>query len=472
MTDNTPDTSPVNSDAQKQLTTEQKIDVIYDYVKTPEYSPPFWGLVLLVVIVISFVLLRNKRKELADGFLFLFKALGLKSFENADEYKKDRWHHYVWLTCWLLTATCMSFVFFQFGLIPNPEGFAFSKTELLFAVALIFTIVGAFWSVFSRIESEKAFKQSEKTYNALGSTFDFSSFFDKEKLPKVYESIGEENSEVSLYVGFPIVGLPYEQRAKLKTQPEDLFGKLVMQILSTQWRYNHNLFVNWTINIGVFSRDVSLEILENIPDIDDNRKQKLKDELIEFYNDGVEYFKNERESNGDYVGVRFIELERKEKFRFVTIKKANSDEKRRAFVWVVNFINGGVGTFDSMVFQTEENKFLDILENIFHLSKKQNGELDKVHQGDGNFHPPQSEDTKVSTSKNDNENTDDPAKEQGAVNASSQTTEQDCYVPPPEFVKNRNGKSNRTRKSASKKQLLRKPPGSDGNKHPGGKSND
>ncbi len=367
-----PDTLP--ADLQSQIDSlVSKTNVIFKYVSEqdmdPKLHPSFWGICLLFLIITAFILfilfgIKNKIKWAGSVLKFL-------GFENDKEHIKYIWHNYIGVGCWILIVGA----FFAFGLI-HTKAFPFSQADLLFTIALIFTIVGAFWSVFSRIESTKAFKQSEKTYNALGSTFDFSSLFDQKKLPEIYGRIGKPKTEVSLYIGFPIVGLPYDQRTKLKTPPESLFGDLMAEIGRTQGKYKTKQLVNWTINIGVFQRNVSLDILDAIPNIDDSIKNTLKDQLTMFYDDYVEYFKNKKESDRDYAGVRFIEIAPKEKFRFVTIKERDSEEKQRTFVWVVNFKNGGIGTFDSWVFQTEENKFLDILEDIF--EPLQNGKSNEI----------------------------------------------------------------------------------------------
>jgi hypothetical protein len=62
--------------------------------------------------------------------------------------------------------------------------------------------------------------------------------------------------------------------------------------------------------------------------------------------------------------IRVMKFDLKEKFRFVTYYKS----KKQAFVWMVDFKDGSDGKidpFDSMVFQTEEDKFVTLLEKVF-----------------------------------------------------------------------------------------------------------
>jgi len=350
-----------------------KTDVIFEYVQEQGKDPEFRlnivgiiGVILLVLIIAKHILITHKEKRWAIKIL---KILGL---ETNEEHRNDRRRSYIELACWLLVVS----VLFAFGLIHN-----FSQAELLFTIALIFTIVGAFWSVFSRIESSKAFKQSEKTYNSFGSTFDFTSFFEGNRLPEVYNRIekmknAETEVEVFLYIGFPIVGLPYVKKEKLGNNPEKLFKTLIRGIEDIK---DSKKQVNCILNIGVFTLVDSIKILNAIPNIDENKRSELTTRL-EYFDNLVKKRKASNKNNNEVV--RFIEIDFKEKFRFVTIKDLNSGEKK-SFVWVVDLkegIDGKPKPFEnSMVFQTKEERFLNLLEDIFtNRDKFSKEELKKI----------------------------------------------------------------------------------------------
>ena len=339
-----PDTSYTN--IQNRIDSlVSKTDVVLQYVneqeKMTELRPSIWwiiGGILFFVIIIKIILIKNKGNKKVK------KVLNSLGIEYDDDHKNDKRRSYIELLIWLLVVS----VLFAFGLIHNK----FSQAELLFTVALIFTIVGAFWSVFSRIESTKAFKQSEKTFNALGSTFDFISFFDNDKLPEVYKIIGSkdtsEDTVVSLYIGFPIVGLPYVKNKKLIDTIDSLFTELIRHIEDIKEDK-----IKCTLNIGVFSETDSEDTLEKVPNIEPEKKLKLQKKLTKFY--GLL-------KGADNDKIRVIYIDFKEKFRFVTRKEKGSVDKT-SFIWIVDL--EGREQFDSVVFQTKEIRFLNLLEDVF-----------------------------------------------------------------------------------------------------------
>jgi len=396
-----------------------KTNVILKYVQEQEKEPEFRlnivviiGIILFVVIIAKYILIANKEKKWTVKIL---KFLGL---ETNEEHRNDRRRSYVELACWLIVVS----VLFAFGLIHN-----FSQAELLVTIALIFTIVGAFWSVFSRIESTKAFKQSEKTYNAFGSTFDFITFFEEDKLPKVYDRIGKEDTEVSLYIGFPIVGLPYIKNNKLDEKPENLFISLTRRIEDIKRSKKQ---VNCILNIGIFSLSDSIKTLNAIPHINATKKKELQEQL-EHFDNLVKYFndfnkqKKEKDRNYNEV-IRFIEIDFKEKFRFVTIKEMDSVD-RKSFVWVVDLKEGSdekLEPFDSIVFQTKEERFLNLLENIFKpLNEKQNDKLNVLQRVSETFKPHNNKNNIIPDLNTNIENISEEIKKQETVDVSAPTLE-------------------------------------------------
>ena len=395
--------------------TDEILKYVHEQETPPEIHPSYGVPILLAVIffTIIFILIRKIRRKDKD-----------------DELIKVKRNNYIELIFWIIAVSLIFFAFFKFGLIHNQKVFALSQPDLLFAIALIFTIVGAFWSVLSRIESTKAFKQSEKTFNSFGSTYGFISFFDEKRLPEVYKKIGKPYTAVTLYIGFPIVGLPYIKSKTLNTT--SLFDDLISHLKRIQTELLPDKEINYTLNIGyinfvesknllddileiknilneivkidtsiketltnkLINRNINFDessnLLNNISEIENllqinsndkkvllesklNGYKLLLERLIEFYR-LVNYFypkdATTQKRNNKYKNVKFVELDMKEKFRFVTSKELNSGEiiDKRTFVWVVNLKEESKGVykpFDSVVFQTQEDKFLTLLEDVF-----------------------------------------------------------------------------------------------------------
>ena len=139
------------------------------------------------------------------------------------------------------------------------------------------------------------------------------------------------------------------------------------------------------MNIGYFPKPESEKLLNDI--FPNEQGENVKNRLEEFYKlvdffypviatdmDGKITRENRYKKQEEQFGIQFIELELREKFRFVSIKDDDQDEKR-TFVWIVDFKEGDSGKFKpfekSVVFQTKEERFLGLLENIFDpVSKK------------------------------------------------------------------------------------------------------
>ena len=316
-----------------------------------------WVLVLLSIASVYFI---SKNANRIDKF-----------------YKKkgDRARNLWWTLTWVGISIIIIIGFFKLGLLHSDKPVYFSHADLFLIIATIIAIVGAVWAVYARIDAERAFVQSKKTYDALGTMFDFTTFFEKDKLQKIYDEIGVKDSYISLYLGFPIVGLPFERRNELDIKPEELFLKLKEKLehFKNKLSLPNATPFDFSLYIGYININQASIILDDILSNDPLLKDVLSNHLKEFYKI-IDYFypfnttTKTRTNISDKI--RFIELELKEKFRYVTFKKVEEDvsSNKKTFVWVVDFKENSIGNlkpFDSKIFQTQDERFLGLLENIF-----------------------------------------------------------------------------------------------------------
>jgi len=274
----------------------------------------------------------------------------------------------IFVVYWVIAIFIIGITLFVLWGMIDPVGKA--HVDLIIGLTTIIGIVGAVWAVFARIDAEKAFRQSEKTFNALGSTFDFVSFFEKDKLQKIYSKIGTQNTKISLYFGFPILGLPYTKNKNLDIKPEFLFRDLLASLNSIKDKLEDNESIDFTLNIGYIDEQESINLLNDIPDIDAPAKTILSTRLKEFYI-LVDFFfpiidPATKIRQNKYEKIQFVELELKEKFRFVTF---NENADKQTFVWIVDIKKSKSGVLkpfvESIVFQTKDDRFLNLLEKVF-----------------------------------------------------------------------------------------------------------
>ena len=349
-------------DSLAQLTVKQYdslfqcfVDKAMDKRETFDSSQPIIGIILIFMCVGAILFFLKKSKKLEEG------------------HKKNLKDAIFWLAMLILMFSC----FYLFGWIhpTMKKGFFFSHGDILLVGATVVGIIGAIWAILARIDAERAFEQSRMTYNALGSMFDFATFFEKDKLPKIYDEIGISNTNISLYLGFPIVGLPFERRNDLDIKPEELFLKLKEKLehFKNKLDFPNPTPFEFSLYIGYIDKPEALTILKDILVNEPVLLGILINHLNDFYT-LVDYFYPLDPATQKRINIsdkiRFIELELKEKFRYVTVKKVDVDVKsyKKTFVWVVDFKEnpkGNLEPFDSKIFQTKDERFLGLLENVF-----------------------------------------------------------------------------------------------------------
>jgi len=272
---------------------------------------------------------------------------------------------------WLILAFIVIFasvwILYKFDLIDNGTSFlGKSQFDLIIAICFFAGIIGAIWAVWARAEATKAFDQSVRTYNAIANTFTFIKFLDdKDKLFKIINQIDESNSNISLYLGFPSIGYFYEKKKNLKTKPISLLSKLNAKLYEISNNLANNSTMNYSLRIGCFEEKYCKELIKNF-------KNEESDNISSLIDD---FFKYKTAIEGKHKNFQFVPISENEKFRFVTFENEEKEEKN-AFIWIVPDleiieIEGGKDTkeFDSIVFQTSEGKFIDLLKKVYDTDK-------------------------------------------------------------------------------------------------------
>lgn len=308
-----------------------------------------------------FLMIRRERKENKEREIKKLKDI---------IYIRNLW----WTLRWFSLIFCLIGALYSFNVFHVEFRYPFvSKVDGIIWFMTIVGIIGAIWAVFARIDAERAFNQSKKTYDALGATFDFISFFENDKFPELLETIGEKNYEqsvVTLYIGFPCVGLLYKENEKLKKNgPIELFLKLITKLRSIKDNLIMDISIPYTLKMGCFDENVSNIILKGITSISKEEKIKIESLLTEFYT----LFRTIQTYNNPKL--KFITINESEKFRFASINpnfsKPINEVRKKAYTWIVriNQISENGETkfqpFDSFVFQTSEDRFIALLEEVF-----------------------------------------------------------------------------------------------------------
>lgn len=237
-------------------------------------------------------------------------------------------------------------------------------------LGLLIGIIAAIWAIAARIDAGKAFVQSEKTYKAFGSTFDFASFFDiDDKYPKLLKTINEltaknEECNICLCLGFPGVGILSNIKQNVKIGDLITHLKTLNSILE---RYNDGLKSldaqpKYKLRISCFAEEISIGLIDGLKDgITEKEKETVKEKITNFYI----YYNAIKKCKREFVDDLNIE----EKFRFITLDNIRIREKI-SYLWVVNIRMNDIGgkivsePFDSVVFRSYEEKFVSLLEGI------------------------------------------------------------------------------------------------------------
>jgi hypothetical protein len=383
-------------------------DSVYKYVKKQDNIPKMhdngYGVYVSFLFILCTIILIRYNKKI-DSLIY-------KKFTS--EKVKER--NIIWALLWLIDSAILFGALMCLGIIHNPKDFWFSHADILLAFASLIALIGAIWAVFARIDAEKAFKKSEQTLKksqetleAIGNaSFPFSEILNSDKFPSFFQipdnTISpkvESKTTLSLYLGFPCVGFLFIDKHKFKTTPEQLFFNLTEYLYQLKSRLARNnepanqlsKLVGVKLNICVFSKNkvqqmissqgtpinspdgrniiddfyTHLEELKAFSKIDSNTGKPVPDE---YGNQIVIKFGEIVQNNKDSQSIFKEDFDENEKLRFISFYNPNlTPLPSKAYVWIVpkplTNDKGKVQTFDSSAFQTNDSKFIEVLESVF-----------------------------------------------------------------------------------------------------------
>lgn len=277
----------------------------------------------------------------------------------------------------------------------RPLSLPYSKTDLFIMLSFCVAIIGAIWAILARIDAEKAFKTSEQTRLAFGNTFDFDRILsndrDNPKLPHIINYIREPETTVSLYIGFPVVGLFYKKKMDQSSgslAPITVFMDLLKKL---QEVVDDPKTPNYKLYLGIFSPQNIEELskvklnqkinngkngnAKNNSGKNDSGKNDtaendmaLSDNYVRQFCDIITRLKEKRKLNQTWEkSIIIIDdiPQGKERFRFASV---DSDKLRlhRGLIWVVpDFRPHNNVQFTSACFQTQDTSIIKILHRVF-----------------------------------------------------------------------------------------------------------
>jgi hypothetical protein len=341
------------TDYQMMLTEIKKIEPKNHSVnQTRGYIETLLPLLIIIVWRLGKFLKYKKKKE-------ILKINGVEAF------------NVIWVIIWLACAIIFTRGLVDLGLIHFPyNGFEVSHLDLVLAIASIIAVIGAVWAVYARIDADRAFKKSEQTLDAIGSTFDFEEILNNDKIVEIITSIGNSDTKIHLFLGFPCIGYLYKDKPIFKNTPEILFMNFIdrLSILST--RLAGDQIKNFELNLAVFSFEDCKDLLSvETKDPEDSSKVIKKyspimknevDTLEDFYKK-IETLKKLKNPS-----IKIIEIQRNENLRYASIQLQNQPaHKSKSIVWIVKDLVGEVRKFDSAAFQSSDTKLLAVLRTVF-----------------------------------------------------------------------------------------------------------
>jgi hypothetical protein len=342
----------------------------------------------------------------------------LKHKKDKDVLKINGVHAYnwTWVGIWVICAVSFTVGLVNLGLIHFPyNGFTVSHLDLVLAIASIIAVIGAIWAVYARIDAERAFKKSEETLDAFGANFGFYEILNLNRAGGIIDRISSDNTKVSLFLGFPIIGYLYENKSIISLQLiEKRFDELIFNInrlidrlrihcdstiqvelkelqnkygkdnaLNLQKDYPENI----SFYVAVFSKTESEALLteyyekqkKNGSEIENAEQVRIKQKLDDFYAtlDELEKVKTCYPSDKGEIKVlnkskddnSGLFMGRNENLRFASINlidtKLKDYERQKSMIWIVNDLNKDNPDFDSSVFQTSDQNLYKVLQTVF-----------------------------------------------------------------------------------------------------------
>ena len=228
-----------------------------------------------------------------------------------------------------------------------------SHADWFLVIVSIVAIIGAIWAVLARIDAEKAFTQSKETYDALSNSFMFTQIYEDERLPKIYNCIGEERVTVTLFLNFPIVGLFEKDDPKFVEKAKETFTTILIPKLE---KLMDSFPHKFKLNIACYTKSFTMSFLTAPELADEKRRVENFYTLIEAL--AVKY-KDPAKFNRFYfdkdIGLRIALV-------IPDIKKGEGD----ALVWTVSdFTPATASSFDTASFKTMDRYFIMTLDKMF-----------------------------------------------------------------------------------------------------------
>jgi hypothetical protein len=337
----TDSTNKIKAYTDYQLETHYKNQSIYSYWE-------FWAAVspFLIWICIQIYLFIRERKTPKDLI---------------NEHTKN----FMWVFIWLASAGFIVFTLYLNGEVHFPKaGFMISELDLILTISTIIAIVGAVWAIYARIDAERAFNKSQETLNALGATFPFYDILNKDKVSDIISFIGKDNCDISLFLGFPIIGYLYDEKEKLQITPNKVLGNLYTNIVALI--NNISDLHHFKFHISLFSPTDS----DNLITTYGIEKGLSADEVLKIKKDTANFYEKANEllnlSNNN-ITIN-LNMGKNENLRFASIKHLKSKssfQDNKSIIWVVKNLTTTCVSFNSSCFQTSDKNLLDIVQTVF-----------------------------------------------------------------------------------------------------------
>lgn len=227
-----------------------------------------------------------------------------------------------------------------------------SKADLFLVFVSIFGVVGAFWSLFAKIDAEKAFTQSKETYEALANSFDFHQIYDNDKLSYIYQNIGKENRTVTLLLNFPLVGL-FTQDKDFVYKANQIFHK---ELITGLEDLTDNFPDNFKLNIACYTKEYALSFL--VAGKHDEEERRINN----FYN-LIESLENKCGNSDKFNRFYF---NKDIGLRIALVNPHYRKNEGLALVWTVSdFIPEDSAKFEAASFKTVDRCFIETLDKVF-----------------------------------------------------------------------------------------------------------
>ena len=292
--------------------------------------------------------------------------------EKLEKIAPRNWLWTVVVFLWLLN---LCFICYYFDILRLPEGITDwkkSNADGFLVFVSILAILGFIWAVRARIDAEKAFRQSEITYEAVTGAFNFDDIYDVDKLPEIYNSIAEPEVTVVLILNFPMLGVFTKGVSpKLIESVRQYFILLSSKINLLRSKSSAN---NWPkkfkLFIACYSQEYTNSFSSKLPD------QSYKGLIDYFYNE-VNLLYNEVKDPTKFdryyfdadIGIRTA----------LALHPKGAEKDSQGIVCLVSdFDKNDPDEFKTACFRTKHISFIEALQKLFDSFKPNIPSVDSV----------------------------------------------------------------------------------------------